>query len=94
MTTLYQRRTEHLFLFMFRKDFLIVKKRPKIALCSRNKVKLKQASTDESKLINSPLHRGIHLWNQLPSDVQHIDGLNTFTHNVRTMIDNGQTKCQ
>ena len=98
LTTLYQRRIEHLLIFMYKKskinqDFLVVQ-RPKIELRSRNKVKFKQAFTDKTKVINSPLYRGIHLWNQLPSATQRIEDLNTFKHQIKTMINSGQIKCR
>ena len=43
--------------------------------CDRNlrsteKIKLKNYFTSKTKVLNSPLYRGIRLWNSLPADIQ------------------------
>ena len=44
--------------------------RPNIDLRSGPKVKLKNKFTALTKVYNSPLYRGIHLWDQLPAHLQ------------------------
>ena len=96
LTTLYQRRIEHLLVFMYKRSKIcmnsITVHRPKIELRSRNKVKFKYTFTDKTKVMNSPLYRGIHLWDQLPSPIQHMENLNCFKVSVKALIRNGQIK--
>ena len=97
LTTLYHRRAEHILIFMYKKSIIdkdsISIQRPKIELRSRNKVKFKYAFTDKSKVTNSPLYRGIALWDQLPCTVQRIDDLTVFKRTIKAMIESGQIKC-
>ena len=68
LTTLYQRRAEHLlaFVFKYKNDIIAIDpQKPKIELRSKNKVKLKCNFTSKTKVQNSPLHRGVLLWNKL-----------------------------
>ena len=44
--------------------------RPKMDLRSKPKVKLKSKFTSITKVYNSPLYRGMRLWDQLPRDLQ------------------------
>ena len=41
-----------------------------IKLRSSKKVKLKSSFTKLTKVIKSPMYRGIELWNQLPDELQ------------------------
>ena len=90
LTSLYQRRVEHLILFMFKISKNIPNnietQRPKIELRSRNKVKFKNKFTNISKVQNSPFYRGEFLWNQLPDDLQTEDEISVFKTRVRTFI--------
>ena len=76
LTTLYQRRTEHLLLFIYKKSKIdkesLNTQRPKMELRSRNKVKLKHMFTDKSKVMNSPFYQGIFLWNKLSPEIQKV----------------------
>ena len=58
-------------------------------LRSKNKVKFKQHFTDKTKVQNSPLFRGIFLWNQLLADVQNMDKLSQFKNAIRSLLDKG-----
>ena len=96
LTTLYQRRTEHLLLFMYKnsktnKDSPTIQ-RPKIELRSRNKVKFKQVFTDKTKVLNSPLYRGMYLWDQLPACIQNNENISIFKRNIQSMILSGAIK--
>ena len=58
LTTLYQRRAEHLlvFIYKFKGDIISLEpQRPKMELRSKNKVKLKSKFTVKTKVQNSPL---------------------------------------
>ena len=94
LTTLYQRRAEHLLLFMVKKsktdNDILNLQRPKIELRSRNKIKFKQPFTDKTKVQNSPLYRGIHLWNQLSHDIQVSNEISIFKAQVRSLFTAGQ----
>ena len=94
LTTLYQRRTEHLLLFIYKKSKIdkqsLNTQRPKMELRSRNKVKFKQMFTDKSKVMNSPFYRGIFLWNKLSPEIQKAKDVSTFKSMVRSLIDSGQ----
>ena len=53
------------------KDYVNVDNiRPDIDLRSKPKVKLKKKFTSITKVYNSPLYRGIRLWDQLPPSLQ------------------------
>ena len=95
LTTLY-RRAEHLLFFMYKKSKLDIDtlqlQRRKVELRSKNKVKFKQNFTNKTKVQNSPLFRGILLWNQLPADVQTLDKLSLFKNAIRSLLDNGNIK--
>ena len=93
LTSLYQRRAEHLltFIYKFKGDIVrIDPQKPKIELRSKNKVKLKADFTSKVKVQNSPLYRGIFLWNQLPAETQLSTTLSEFKNNIRRHIDLGQ----
>ena len=96
LTTLYQRRTEHLLLFIYKKsksdNKFLDQQRPKMELRSRNKVKIKYPFTNKAKVQNSPLYRGIFLWNQLSPDIQNIDAINEFKRTVQELIESGRIK--
>ena len=96
LTTLYQRRTEHLLLFIYKKsksdNKFLDQQRPKMELRSRNKVKIKYPFTNKAKVQNSPLYRCIFLWNQLSPDIQNIDAINEFKKTVRELIESGRIK--
>ena len=61
-------------------------------LRSRNKVKFKYAFTDKTKVQNSPMYRGVFLWNQLSSDLQHSNTITEFKSGVRQFIESDQLK--
>ena len=90
LTSLYQRRAEHLLFFMYKTGRQNIEnlelQRPKIELRSRNKVKFKNNFTNIVKVQNSPLYRGIFLWDQLPVNLQHDPDLKTFKSGVRSLI--------
>ena len=44
--------------------------RPNMDLRSKAKVKLKNGFTSNTKVYNSPLYRGMRLWDQLPPELQ------------------------
>ena len=90
LTSLYQRRTEHLLFFMYKianqtPENLEIQ-RPKIELRSKNKVKFKNKFTKITKVLNSPLYRGVFLWDQLPADLQHVPDLKSFKIGIRSQI--------
>ena len=93
LTSLYQRRAEHLLIFIYKFKGDIIKidpQKPKIELRSKNKVKLKAGFTPKAKVQNSPLYRGIFLWNQLPAETQLLPTLPEFKNAIRKHIDQGQ----
>ena len=92
LTTLYQRRAEHLLIFIFKYKGEIIEidpQKPKIELRSKNKVKLKTKFTSKVKVQNSPLYRGVSLWNQLPEDIQQLELLTHFKTHIRSYIASG-----
>ena len=98
LTSLYQRRNEHLLLLMYKhsmtnKDSLLLQ-RPKMELRSKNKVKFKQNFTDKTKVLNSPFYREMYLWNQLPAHIQQKEEISVFKTNIRALIINGHLKCR
>ena len=90
LTSLYQRRVEHLLIFMYKISKNSAKnielQRPKIELRSKNKVKFKYKFTNKTKVQNSPYYRGEFLWSQLPDDLQSEEKLNNFKHRVHILI--------
>ena len=97
LTSLYQRRAEHLltFIYKFKDDIIAIDpQRPKIELRSSNKVKLKVTFTSKVKVQQSPLYRGISLWNQLPPETQLLTTLSEFKNRIRGHIEQGQIKYQ
>ena len=94
LTTLYRRRAEHLLFFMYKRSKLDIEtlnlQRPKMELRSKNNVKFKQTFTDKTKVQNSPLSRGILLWNQLPALAQKSENLSEYKQTIRSLLDNGQ----
>ena len=92
LTTLYQRRTEHLltFVYKYKGDIVAIDpQKTKIELRSKNKVKLKCNFTTKTKVQNSPLYRGILLCNRLLEETQKSKTLIEFKKGVRTQIDSG-----
>ena len=90
LTSLYQRRIEHLLFFMYKvgkhsRENLDLQ-RPKIELRSKNKVKFKNKFTNITKVQNSPLYRGVFLWDQLPETLQKEMELKTFKVGIRSLI--------
>ena len=51
-------------------------------LRSMDKVKLKNDFTSKTKVFNSPLYRGIRLWDKLPADLQKEKDKNIFKRRV------------
>ena len=93
LTSLYQRRAEHLltFIYKYKGDIVAIDpQRPKIELRSKNKVKLKTSFTSKTKVQNSPLYRGLALWRQLPEETQLSDSLTSFKTKIRNHIIYGQ----
>ena len=90
ITSLYQRRVEHMLVFMYKIGKQNINKlqtqRPKIELRSKNKVKFKNKFTNITKVQNSPYYRGIFLWDQLPVDLQLDPDLKSFKNGVRSLI--------
>ena len=60
--------------------------RPKMELRSKNKVKIKNKFTGISRVFNSPLYRGLRIWETLPSDVQKEENKQKFKTEVNKMI--------
>ena len=93
LTSLYQRRAEHLltFIYKFKGDIVrIDPQKPKIELRSKNKVILKSKFTSKTKVQNSPLYRGIFLSDQLPDTTQTAPTLSQFKNKVRNHINHDQ----
>ena len=94
LTSLYQRRAEHLLLFMYKiskndtKNIEI--QRPKIELRSRNKVKFKYKFTNKTKVLNSPYYRGEFLWSQLSPELQSESEIGIFKSRIRVLITEGK----
>ena len=90
LTSLYQRRVEHLLFHKYKVGKLKMEyldlQRPKIELCSRNKAKFKNKFTNITKVQNSPFYRGIFQWDQLPMDLQCEEKLQVFKKGVRSLI--------
>ena len=51
-------------------------------LRSTGKIKLKNDFTNKTKVINSPLYRGIRLWDSLPADVQKEENKYSFKKRI------------
>ena len=58
----------------------------KINLRSKKKVHLKKDFTSKTKILNSPLYRGIRLWDLLPSDLQKEKDFRAFKKRLRTHV--------
>ena len=71
---------------------LLKGQKPKIELRSKNKVKFKHTFTNKTKVQNSPLYRGIFLWDQVPSEIQLLDDIAIFKRNICLLLVNGQIK--
>ena len=56
----------------------------KINLRSKNKIHLKKDFTSKTKILNSPLYRGIGLWDSLPSDMQQEKDFRVFKKRLAT----------
>ena len=93
LTSLYQRRAEHLltFIYKFKGDIVrIDPQKAKIELQSKNKLKLKSEFTSKTKVQNGPLNRGIFLWDQLPDMTQTAPTLSQFKNKVQNHINHDQ----
>ena len=56
----------------------------KINLRSKNKIHMKKDFTSKTKILNSPLYRGLKLWDSLPSDLQKEKNIQTFKKRLAT----------
>ena len=56
----------------------------KINLRSKKKIHMRKDFTSKTKVLNSPLYRGIKLWDSLPSDLQKEKDLRTFKKRLTT----------
>ena len=56
----------------------------RIELRSNTKVKIKMDFTAKTRVFNSPLYRGVRLWNSLPANLQTEKDKNTFKKKLRT----------
>ena len=56
----------------------------KINLRSKKKIHMKKDFSSETKILNSPLYRGIKLWDSLPSDLQKEQDFRTFRKRLTT----------
>ena len=96
LVSLYHRRIEHLLIFMYKlgkgKIENLETQRPKIELRSKNKVKFKHIYTNIVKVQNSPLYRGIFLWDQLPVEIQLEPKIEIFKCEVRKLVSQNKLK--
>ena len=60
--------------------------RPIMDLRSKPKVKLKNMFTSITKVYNSPLYRGMRLWDQLPPSVQKEENNIKFKNDVNRFV--------
>ena len=60
--------------------------RPKMDLRSKPKVKLKTDFTSITKVYNSPLYRGLRLWDQLPPEMQKEDNNVKFKNGIKQFV--------
>ena len=73
LQTLRKRRESHHLVLMYRlsrDESYVESYRPDIELRSNNKIKLKIRTTKLTKVLNSPYHRGVRLWDQLSKESQ------------------------
>ena len=56
----------------------------KINLRSKNKIHMKKDFTSKTKILNSPLYRGLKLWDSLPSDLQKEKSIQSFKKRLKT----------
>ena len=56
----------------------------KINLRSKKKIHMKKDFTSKSKILNSPLYRGLKLWDSLPSDLQKEKDFRAFKKRLMT----------
>ena len=57
-----------------------------INLRSKKKVHMKKDFTSKTKVLNSPLYRGLMLWDSLPSDMQKEKDTQTFKKRLATYM--------
>ena len=60
--------------------------RPKMDLRSKPKVKLKMVFTSNTKVYNSPLYRGMRLWDQLPPEMQKEKNNVNFKNGIKQIV--------
>ena len=60
--------------------------RPKMDLRSKPKVKLKTDFTSVTKVYNSPLYRGMRLWDQLPPEIQKEENKFKFKNDINRVV--------
>ena len=56
----------------------------KINLRSKKKIHMKKDFTSKTKILNSPLYRGIKLWDSLPGDIQKEKDFRNFKKTLLT----------
>ena len=81
------RRNNQLLSFMFMMSGIkenINCRRPTITLRNSNKIKFKEKLTVKTLIQKSPMYRGIHLWNELPEDIQRSDNLRKFKRAIKS----------
>ena len=81
------RRNNQLLSFMFMMSGIkenINCRRPTMTLRNSNKIKFKEKLTVKTLIQKSPMYRGIHLWNELPEDIQRSDNLRKFKRAIRS----------
>ena len=60
--------------------------RPERTLRSAKNVKLNHKFTRLTKIQQSPYYRGLHLWDELPQDMQKIDTKHEFKNRIKGYI--------
>ena len=55
-----------------------------INLRSKNKIKMNNNFTSKTKVLNSPLYRGVRLWDSLPADIQKEENKYSFRKKMST----------
>ena len=81
------RRNNQLLSFMFMMSGIkenINSRRPTMTLRNSNRIKFKEKLTVKTLIQKSPMYRGIHLWNELPEDIQRSDNLRIFKRTIKS----------
>ena len=81
------RRNNQLLSFMFMMSGIkenINRRRPIMTLRNSNRIKFKVKFTVKTLIQKSPMHRGIHLWNELPEDIQRSDNLRKVKRAIKS----------